>query len=103
MSTEFLPEQLEDRCVKNAPACSFTTYRAGGNIDLLLKPKDLSEIQLIFDYSNKNSLPVNILGRGSNILIGDKGLHGLTIYTGLLDDIEVKENIVKAYCGALWD
>ncbi|NLJ94718.1 MAG: UDP-N-acetylmuramate dehydrogenase [Clostridiaceae bacterium] len=78
----------------------FTTFRVGGNADVLLLPSDLEEIQLALDICQHNDIPVQILGRGSNVLISDKGIRGLTIYMhSNFNRVEVKGNKIIANAG----
>ncbi len=45
-------------------------------------------------------MPYFILGKGSNLLISDKGVDGMIIHTAALNKISHDENYVSAFCGA---
>lgn len=47
-----------------------------------------------------NRINYFVLGKGSNILIGDKGMEGLVIHTARLNRIGHDEHCVSAQCGA---
>ena len=56
-------------------------FRVGGKAQILFSPQDLND--LAFFLANKpQELPVNILGIGSNIIIRDGGIDGVTIKLG---------------------
>jgi UDP-N-acetylmuramate dehydrogenase len=44
----------------------------------------LNELQACFEWSDRHSVPVTLLGAGSNLLISDRGLPGLIIATRYL-------------------
>lgn len=107
----YLEQLLGDRCVYGASAKSYTTYRAGGDFEVLAKPSDAVEMRKILDFAVKNNIPWHILGRGSNILVSDGGLEGITIFTGLIDYVIIDKNAknpdgktsVIAGAGTVWD
>ncbi len=107
----FLQNLLGDRCVFGASAKSYTTYRAGGDFELLAKPANADELRRILDFAVENGIPWHILGRGSNILVSDSGLDGITIFTGLIDYVRIDKSVgnsdgktpVIAGAGTVWD
>mgnify|MGYP000876919833 CR=1 FL=1 len=56
-----------------------TTFRIGGPADLLFYPQNTEEVQRIIQLANKYSVPITLLGNGSNILVRDGGIRGLVI------------------------
>ncbi len=60
---------------------SFTSFRVGGPAQWYVAPKRLTELQASFAWAQSQSLPVTLLGAGSNLLISDRGLAGLVIST----------------------
>ena len=80
---------------------SLSTFNAGGPADVLFLPESNQEIQTAVGICQKNEIPVQVLGRGSNILISDRGIRGLTIYLGRnFTRISQAGNIIKAQSGA---
>ena len=63
------------------PMSRHTTFRIGGNADVLV---DVSADELadIITACNEDNVPYTILGNGSNVLVGDKGIRGVTIIIG---------------------
>ena len=63
----------------NAPMSEHTTFKIGGNADVLIFPSSAEEVSKIFKLVNMFSLPLTILGNGSNVLIRDKGIRGVVV------------------------
>ena len=63
----------------NAPMSEHTTFKIGGAADVLIFPSSAEEVSKIFKLVNLFSLPLTILGNGSNVLIRDKGIRGVVV------------------------
>ncbi|OGS36555.1 MAG: UDP-N-acetylenolpyruvoylglucosamine reductase [Elusimicrobia bacterium RIFOXYB2_FULL_49_7] len=88
--------------LNNIPLSDYCTYRSGGPAKQFLKPKNQQELTDAFRFAHQNNIPCLILGKGSNVLISDKGFDGLVIYTGdTLNEIRFNGNTVTAECGVL--
>lgn len=98
-----LAEKFGRYCVTGAPASGFTTYRAGGAAEVLVEPGSAEEFAWLAAWCRANGAPLTVLGRGSNVLVSDKGLPGVTALTGRLAAIQVSGTSVTAQAGALWD
>lgn len=68
-----------------------TTFKIGGMADCFIKIKTKEELKEILDFANKNEIPITILGNGSNILVLDGGIKGITL-TIQIDYIDIKQN-----------
>jgi UDP-N-acetylmuramate dehydrogenase len=90
-------------CLFDEPAQNFTTYRAGGRAEVLVKPADAEELLWLAGWCRANAMPLLVLGRGSNVLVSDKGLPGITALTERLSGIEVSAGAIMAQAGVLWD
>ncbi len=78
---------------------SLTWFSVGGPASILFKPKDLDD--LIF-FLKSNTLPIFTLGAGSNIIIRDGGIRGITLrLIGDFSQIVVKDHIVEVGAGCL--
>ncbi len=64
---------------KNISLSNFTTWRIGGPAEWIAQPKNAEEIKYLINWINKKKLPCNIIGAGSNLLINDKGIKGLSL------------------------
>lgn len=85
------------------PAANFTTYQAGGCAQATVRPGSPEELLWAAGWCRERGLPFLVLGRGSNVLVGDRGLPGVTALTGRLCGIELAGNFITAQAGALWD
>ena len=98
-----LKDKFGPFCFFNEPARNFTTYRAGGNAMALVKPGSPGELGWLWRWCLGKKLPFRVLGKGSNVLVSDKGLPGVTALTERLARLELSGNAVKAGSGVLWD
>ena len=67
------------RIYMNENMKKYTTFRVGGNADILIKVKDVKELMHCIKVADRYYLPVTIIGNGSNILVKDSGISGLVI------------------------
>ncbi|MBF7095924.1 UDP-N-acetylmuramate dehydrogenase [Alkalibacter mobilis] len=84
MSNTFIYSELstflrEDQILENAQMKDHTSFKAGGKADLLLLPEDECQVKSIIEVCKKNSTSYYIMGNGSNLLVRDKGYHGIII------------------------
>ena len=63
----------------NSPLAHHTTFKTGGNADILITPYSEDSIIHIIPIIEHEHMPIHIIGGGSNLLISDKGLQGITI------------------------
>lgn len=64
---------------KNVPLAPLTTFKIGGPADLFYEAKTIDELVAAVKIGRELGVRVTILGGGSNVLIGDKGVRGLVI------------------------
>ena len=69
----------KDRILFNEPMKKHSTFKIGGPAECLIKVENKEELKEILNVVNKNNIPLTILGNGSNILVSDKGIPGITI------------------------
>jgi UDP-N-acetylmuramate dehydrogenase len=65
---------------RHEPLARFTTMRVGGPADLFAEIHNLFELRAIVRFARSRDLPHFILGRGSDLVISDKGVRGLVIH-----------------------
>jgi UDP-N-acetylmuramate dehydrogenase len=82
------------------PLMGRTSFRVGGPAELLFAPSSAYELSLALEARAEYGCPLFILGGGANILVGDKGVPGLTIDTSKLSWIRREGNDVIAGAGA---
>jgi UDP-N-acetylmuramate dehydrogenase len=61
------------------PMSRHTTFRIGGPVDALVTVKTEQEIRDLVLWAGEKDYPVAILGAGSNLLVRDGGIRGLTL------------------------
>lgn len=59
-----------------------TTFRIGGPADFYLIPESAEQVQEAVAFAGEKGLPYYVIGKGSNILFGDKGFRGVVIEIG---------------------
>ena len=93
----------KDRILYNEPMKKYTTFKIGGPAECLVKIESKEELKEILKLANKNNIPINVIGNGSNVLVLDEGISGITLIIKIegvsfytLDD---KKFIVKVGAG----
>lgn len=76
---EKLKQVLGERVKVDYPLAPLTTFKIGGPADLYYEARTADELLQAISHARLLSVPVFILGGGSNILIGDKGVRGIVI------------------------
>lgn len=92
---------LRGEVVTDEALAKHTSFRIGGPADLLVFPADEDDVILAVRWAAGQGLPLSVLGNGTNVLVSDRGVRGVTILTArALNDIEVSGTEVRAGCGA---
>lgn len=90
----------EEQILLNEPMKKHTTFRVGGNAEYFLIAKTEEQIKSILKIAKDNSIPIFILGNGSNLLVLDGGIEGIVLKVDI-DYIELEENVLKVGAGTL--
>ncbi len=79
----------------------YTTWRVGGPAEWLAEPTQLDQLQELMTWAQRQQLPWRVIGAGSNLLISDAGLPGLTICLRKLQGITLDHDtgMVEALAG----
>jgi UDP-N-acetylmuramate dehydrogenase len=85
------------------PLSDKTTFRIGGSARRYAEPSDAKEVAAAVRRAREEGLPLLILGRGSNILVSDRGWPGLVINLLLFTSMEWRGTAVTAQAGVLLD
>ena len=89
----------ENQIKINEPMSRHTTFGIGGPADCFLIPKTAEELCIVTRLAYKYGMPVFVLGGGANLLVRDKGIRGVVIFTGRLQKIEQNDNLLKVSSG----
>ncbi len=85
----------------NEPMRRHTSWRIGGPAEFFIEPRDIEETQKCIMLANSLNLPLTVIGNGTNLLVRDSGLPGLTMKIGRgLKKIRVLEQVIIAEAGA---
>lgn len=66
----------------NKPLASYTTWKIGGPADVLIVPHTTEQLIRVIKLLRKHDMTWTNLGRGSNMLVSDKGIRGVVIQPG---------------------
>lgn len=103
---EDLKKELEQvltkgQILQNEPLSRHTTFRVGGPADLFLTP-DIAQLPRVMEIISAQEVPATVIGNGSNLLIGDRGIRGVVIEIGRqMAQISVAGECLTAQAGAL--
>ncbi|MBV9620818.1 MAG: UDP-N-acetylmuramate dehydrogenase [Gammaproteobacteria bacterium] len=87
MSLALAPE-FTPRVRRNEPLSRHTSWHVGGPAEVFFSPRDRGELAA-FLRALPGSVPVHVIGLGSNLLVRDGGLPGVVISThGALEALE---------------
>ena len=106
MSIERLTAALRalapDRLLENEPMARHTTFRVGGPAERMFFPSSEEELCAAVRLAREEDVPVQLVGNGSNLLVRDGGLKGLTIVLGeSFSEIRIDGTRLCAQAGAL--
>jgi UDP-N-acetylmuramate dehydrogenase len=96
-------EQFSEILQRDVSLADLTWLRTGGPADYLLTPRTESELLAVVSACRSDSLPIHILGCGSNLLVRDAGVRGAVIRIAhpLLSEIRIDGTSVEAGAAAL--
>lgn len=75
-------DELKSVCktvLKDEPMSRHTSFRIGGTADFFALPESAEEVKKIFMLCKEYSVPITLLGNGSNVLASDAGIEGVVI------------------------
>ena len=83
------------RVERDVPLEPMTTFRVGGPADLFFRARTPDDLALAVTAAREEHIPFLLLGKGANILVGDRGVRGLVIRSEVggvqaLDDRRVR-------------
>ena len=89
----------ENNVKLNEPLSAHTTFRIGGPCDAMVFPHSVDELAAVVRICKREGLDYFVLGKGSNILVSDKGVRGVVIATECLRALFIQDNAVCASAG----
>jgi len=86
--------------LENTLIAPYTSFKIGGNCNIV-KINGVKVLKKLLNYCNADSVSYYVLGKGSNVLISDKGLNGLVLLIGDgFNNIDVEGDMIKCQAGA---
>lgn len=84
------------------PMSRHTTFQIGGPADRFVTVESRNQLKGLLQVLHRESLPYMILGKGSNLLVSDKGIRGaVLLLSGEFRQVELLSNgLVRAGSGA---
>ncbi len=91
----------KDKVFYNEPMKKHTTFKIGGLAECLIKIDNQEELRKILQLANENNIPITLIGNGSNLLVLDQGIRGITLEINLEKiDIKQKNETIQITVGA---
>jgi len=101
MNVDTFKNKFSETIKFNHKLANYTWFGVGGNAEIFFVPETEMAIKDLLNEKPKE-LKLFTIGAGSNILIRDKGLKGITLITKKLNKITIdKEGVITAGAGAM--
>jgi len=94
-------ERLAPGAVRlNEPLARHVSFRIGGPADVLVLPRTVAELSQVVAWLYRAGASFVVLGRGTNVLIADRGVRGVVVKTGRgQEGLRIDGARVTAECG----
>ena len=86
---------------ENYPLKKHTSFKVGGDADIAIFPNSREEIITALKTLKENNIPVTLMGRGSNMVVSDKGIEGavLVLADNFAEMKQISPEIIEASAG----
>jgi UDP-N-acetylmuramate dehydrogenase len=74
-----IQRRIGTKTSRDEPLARFTTMRTGGPADLFVTAHNRMELRALIRFARSRRVPHVVLGRGSDVVISDRGIRGLVI------------------------
>ena len=78
----------------------YSTFSIGGPAKVAVFPRTADDIVFCIDLADRIGLKHTVIGNASNVLFSDNGFFGVIIFTSACKNVETKDNMIFAECGA---
>ncbi len=104
-----LTQYLDDLAALDVGDVSFTeslanhsSWQIGGVADLFVEPATVAQVATVVTYTQQFSIPLVVIGQGTNLLFADAGLRGVVMKIGAkMASVEISGNNIQASAG-IW-
>jgi UDP-N-acetylmuramate dehydrogenase len=92
--------------LENVPMAPYTTFKIGGPARWFAEASSEPDVLKAVEFAQERSLPLFVLGGGSNLLVSDQGFSGLVLriaVQGISQFFEADRLIFRVGAGENWD
>ncbi|MBR4759710.1 MAG: FAD-binding protein, partial [Lachnospiraceae bacterium] len=99
---DYIGERIPaENILRGEPMSRHTSFRIGGEADLFVKVPSIQALSELIRYLAQTGQDYYIVGRGTNLLVGDKGYRGVILQLGEeMSQITVEGTRIIAQAGA---
>lgn len=97
------PDGFAEITRPDVPLAPYTWLKVGGPAQYLVEPRSTAELMEVVRVAQESGIPFRILGGGSNVLVPDSGVSGITLRLthASFAAVTVEPPLVRAGAGAL--
>ena len=91
---------------ENVPLAPLTTFQVGGPARYFVEAQSEAAVRGAVEHARSRSLPLFVLGGGSNLVVADSGFPGLVLKIALTGVTETRQNgkvVFEVAAGEDWD
>jgi len=89
---------------ENVPLAPLTTLKVGGPARYFIEAKTIAEAQEAVEFADSRTLPMFVLGGGSNLVVSDAGWPGVVLKIAIVGIEErAQDGIFEVGAGEEWD
>lgn len=94
--------EMPGRILYNEPMKKYTSFKIGGPAECLIKIESVEELKKVLKIANENNIKITVIGNGSNVLVLDEGIAGITLIIKIegIDFKDIENNKVLVSIGA---
>ena len=94
--------EMPGRILYNEPMKKYTSFKIGGPAECLIKIESVEELKKVLKIANENNIKITVIGNGSNVLVLDEGISGITLIIKIegIDFKDIENNKVLVSIGA---
>lgn len=101
-SLKSLPSVVRGKVLFGEPMADHTSFKLGGPADALLYPVDADDVAQTMMFARANTIPLIVIGSGTNLLVGDLGIRGIVLCVdGCFAWSEQEDDTIKCGSGFL--
>lgn len=77
-----------------------TNFGIGGVADALALPSTIEELEALLKFNYEKKIETSVIGKGTNLLVSDKGIRGCVIVLAdNFDDVKIEDDYLTALSG----